>query len=253
MDQYYELSEMYDLLIPEQKGMIDFYSSFVRKKNFVLDVGCGTGRLAFVLEKLGAEVTAIDISSKMIEKAKKKAKNIDSKINFLSGDFLELINEKKYDYIFLSGGVFEYFLTPKFQRRALNKINKLLKDGGKLIFDTITPPTILPFSERKETYDAKLVMKISADVESNDFFEVDSVRQIIKTTSIFDINYVDSCEKRLEYVFHTRYNTPIELMYLLEISDFSLVRFYGEFNKSTFNKNSPYMIFICEKSTDRRE
>ncbi len=50
-----------------------------------LDLGCGTGRLSFILAEKGANVTSVDISAGMIEKASKKLEempNIKDKIEF---------------------------------------------------------------------------------------------------------------------------------------------------------------------------
>lgn len=66
--QYDEISELYDIIIPEPDGIFDFYSDLVKPNDEVLDLGCGTGRLSFILAEKGANVTSVDISAGMIEK-----------------------------------------------------------------------------------------------------------------------------------------------------------------------------------------
>ncbi len=51
-----------------------------------LDVGCGTGRAALVLARLGASVTALDSSPEMLRVATSNAKVVGAHIEFLRGD-----------------------------------------------------------------------------------------------------------------------------------------------------------------------
>ncbi len=59
--------------------------------DFVVDVACGTGDVAFALERAGVRlVTGIDYSSGMIAAAKRKAEKRRSEVNFLEGDAMEM-------------------------------------------------------------------------------------------------------------------------------------------------------------------
>lgn len=52
----------------------------ISKYKTVLDIGCGTGALSYVLYKNGLKVTGIDVAEKMVEKSKEKLKNTDVEI-----------------------------------------------------------------------------------------------------------------------------------------------------------------------------
>ena len=54
----------------------------IKKKN-LLDLGCGGGIVSFPLEKMGAQVTALDAAKENIESAKIEAANRKSKIDFI--------------------------------------------------------------------------------------------------------------------------------------------------------------------------
>ncbi|WP_048151432.1 class I SAM-dependent methyltransferase [Methanolacinia paynteri] len=123
----------------------------------VLDIGCGPGTLAIPLAKAGAEVTAIDIASGMLDRLRATAKeenlNIDAReLSWWTADIDDLGFRKQFDLVLASmtpsiNGVesFEKMIScskglcyySNFVRRGQNpaheEIRKLLepKDGAK--------------------------------------------------------------------------------------------------------------------------
>lgn len=94
-----------DVLIPrfetEQlvEKTLNYINGYFDKKINIADIGTGSGCIAITLKKyLNCEVDAVDISTKALKVAKKNAKNLNTKINFLQGNLLEPLS-KKYDVI----------------------------------------------------------------------------------------------------------------------------------------------------------
>ena len=97
------------------------------KNKKILDIGCGSGRLCYLLGKEGADVIGIDYSKNMIELANKflSTKKINGKIKFLCCDFIKNFEaEKKYD-ISIALGVFDYLDDPI---NFLQKMKNVTKD-----------------------------------------------------------------------------------------------------------------------------
>jgi ubiquinone/menaquinone biosynthesis C-methylase UbiE len=69
----------------------------------VLDVGCGSGSHALILSKRGYTVTGIDVSRKMIEKAKRKTENEGTE--FFVQDMRNLDLNGEFDCAFCMFGV----------------------------------------------------------------------------------------------------------------------------------------------------
>lgn len=92
---------------------------------FILDLGCGTGDIAYELHKMNVNVTGVDYSETMIQKAKSKYPNVDFQVqNILSLDFQE-----QFDAVF-SNAVLHWVKQPK---QALERIYTSLKQGGRFV------------------------------------------------------------------------------------------------------------------------
>ncbi len=84
-----------NLVCQAVEKQIDFLSD-----KEILDFGGGTGLLALPLAKQGKSVTLVDISEKMLERARLKAEQQDIKnIQFLKQDLLKNPLEKEFDLI----------------------------------------------------------------------------------------------------------------------------------------------------------
>lgn len=96
----------------------------------VLDVGTGPGFLALLFAEMGNEVTAIDLSKNMLEKARKNASRKSLNIHFLQGDAENLqLPDEHFDLV-----VNKYLLwTLPDPQKALTEWKRVLKDGGKII------------------------------------------------------------------------------------------------------------------------
>ena len=93
----------------------------------ILDVACGTGVLIpDYLERNAASVTAIDISPKMAELAKKKFPQ--EKVEVLCGDVEETAFDRQFDCIVVYNA-FPHFPDPA---RLIARLTTLLKPGGTL-------------------------------------------------------------------------------------------------------------------------
>ena len=108
-------------------------AAVVRPGDRVLDACCGTGDLAIAARKAGGEVTGVDFSPAMLERARRKA----PEITWVEGDLLALPFE---------GGSFEA-ATVGFGVRnvadlagSLGELRRVLGPGGRVAILEITQP-----------------------------------------------------------------------------------------------------------------
>lgn len=94
----------------------------------VLDAGCGTGWLAPILKPISNVLDGIDLSEKMIEKAKEK----NAYSNLITTDIISYLSENKstYDLVCLADVVCYYGQTAS----LFNSIFNSLTDEGSILF-----------------------------------------------------------------------------------------------------------------------
>ncbi len=93
----------------------------------VLDVGCGSGRVAEVLLKAGVgEYVGCDFSEDMLELAGKRLAPFSDRVKLVTGDFLQLELDGAFDVI-VGLGLFDYLPEPYL---FVGKMRALAREGG---------------------------------------------------------------------------------------------------------------------------
>lgn len=121
-----------------------FFNSIVRnwQGKTVLDIGCGGGFMSEALAKCGAIVTGIDPSALAIEAARKHAQTEGLKIDYQIGAGEALpIASASFDYVVIVD-VLEHV---KSVNCVINEIQRVLKPGGLILFDTINRTPLASF------------------------------------------------------------------------------------------------------------
>ncbi|TCP66515.1 methyltransferase family protein [Baia soyae] len=253
--QYDDISQLYDQFIPEPAGMIEFYLDIPKEKSKILDLGCGSGRLAFALAEQGHEVHAFDISPGMIGRAQKKLDertDLTGKLTFGVSDIRELQIQDEFDFIFITGGVFEYLLTIKEQRKVLDKVKSLLKPNGKFVMDIISPPQICPYSSRQGDGGGKTPNATEELVHSWNEVKFDHYRQVVFTSSFFEAyDQAGKLQDKYNFRFLSRYIMPSEMYHLLENCGYRVNDFYGNYNRAIFRNGSEFMIVVASHSDSK--
>lgn len=104
----------------------------------ILHLQCHFGQDTISLQKLGANVTGVDLSDKAINYAKEIAKELNAEAEFICCDIYNLPKHlhQKFDLVFTSYGVMGWL--PDLDKWA-NIISHFLKPEGKLVFVEFHP------------------------------------------------------------------------------------------------------------------
>jgi SAM-dependent methyltransferase len=126
-----DFDELADLIEPRERG-IDRYDAYLLSlippsARSVLDVGCGLGRLTRAIASGNRNIVGLDVSPRMIARA--KSEGTPAGATFLEGDFLELdLGERRFDCIVSAAALHHMPAAP-----ALRRMCGLLRPGGRLV------------------------------------------------------------------------------------------------------------------------
>lgn len=95
----------------------------------VLDVGCGLGKVTVYLAEKGLDIIGIDISPRMIDLAKKKAREHQVSIDFQAAELNQFLTTKQFDGV-LFAGVLEHIEN---EEQMMRDAQRVLKESGKII------------------------------------------------------------------------------------------------------------------------
>ena len=108
---------------------------YLKSSNVVLDYGCGTGTASCEFSNQVKEIHAIDISSKMIGIAKKKA--VARKVENVHFEKTDIFDKRYKNESFDMILAFNMLHTVSNPQDVMQRINELLKDEG--LFISVTP------------------------------------------------------------------------------------------------------------------
>ncbi len=102
------------------------FLSYLPKDPRVLDAGCGGGTATAVMSYSGAQVTAVDISRKLISEARKQYFNLDFKV----GNFLDLrFPDESFDGVWSHASLVHLESIGEIQK-AISEFHRVLRPGG---------------------------------------------------------------------------------------------------------------------------
>jgi ubiquinone/menaquinone biosynthesis C-methylase UbiE len=199
--------------------MISHYSA--RKVETVLDLGCGTGGHAIPLATRGYNVTGVDISSEMLERATSKVASLglSNKVRFLQSDLSELKLEEKYDTVVCMFAVLSYQVSNKKLLDTFKAVRAHLKPGGIFVCDFWYGPAALrDLPVKREKWISGKETKIRRTASPTVSFNTNSVEVVYDLETFKGDEKVDETTET-----HTmRYFFLPELSLVAELNDLKI-------------------------------
>ncbi|WP_219349878.1 class I SAM-dependent methyltransferase [Helicobacter sp. 13S00477-4] len=124
------LAEILDHRGKKWQEVFKTYAPIAFEKMKVLDVGCGPGIFSILLALLGAKVSAVDYTPKMLDFAKKNASSYKTKINFFQADAQNLAFENDCFDLVVSRNLTWNLSHPQ---KAYKEWHRVLKQGGRFL------------------------------------------------------------------------------------------------------------------------
>lgn len=129
-------AQTYDVCVSDWPGEIDFYRQLAKQSSLdgfpVLELACGTGRVAIPLAEEGARVVGLGKSTAMLDVARKKSEGV-ANLRWVEGDMRSFGLGQTFGLILIPGHSFQNILTAEDQRSCLISIRRHLIPGGTLV------------------------------------------------------------------------------------------------------------------------
>jgi len=129
-------SDLYEIEMEGFKDDIGFYSKYLPEKCSILELGCGTGRIAETLAKKNRHVTAIDKSLYMLNKAVGKK---NTNCSYICMDMRQLAFTPLFDAILISYNTLNLLSEKTDTLSCLKECRSLLTGSGKLYLQLFIP------------------------------------------------------------------------------------------------------------------
>src|SRR5262249_17840060 len=125
-------------------GDVAFYDRLARETGGpVLELACGTGRIALALAEKGLDITGVDISDGMLTVARRKAAGrtalVRDRLALINQDMSELDLGRRFGFAFVPARSFQHLLTIDRQRKSLQAIRRHLEPTGRLALHLFDP------------------------------------------------------------------------------------------------------------------
>jgi SAM-dependent methyltransferase len=205
----------------------------------VLELACGTGRVAIALAEAGFAVTGLDRSEPMLAVAREKIVAADPKVanrlDLVHGDMTAFALGRRFGLVVIAFRSFQSLLSRELQADCLRAIHAHLEPHGRLALNLFDPlldrcaPGSPPFEHAISRGDVWLPNghAVRVAVTARD---VDPLTQVMRETWRFTetdaagtIVRVEDEELRLRWTYRH------ELRYLLELHGFTVEAEYSDF------------------------
>ncbi|WP_152393654.1 class I SAM-dependent DNA methyltransferase [Paenibacillus guangzhouensis] len=243
----YESAYDYDMKYSNDMQGYDLIVEWAKRlQGTILDLGCGTGRLAIPLAMQGFDVEGVDISESMLKLARSKTEERNLDIPFYVMNVTELNVHKPYAMMFMAGNTFQHLLTNLEQDQLLRTVHEHLQKDGIFIFGLRMPNleelgSIQNYEERYRNALNQVVVEEYEEIYN-------PMTQVLSFHIVKNIYGRGNHPEQTEELRQIRYTFPLELERLLQEHAFRIEHRYGSWNKGEVTEESRELIYVCRKS-----
>ncbi len=231
------LAAVYDALNPVGRNQEFYLGLMGEASRTILEVGCGTGRLACALARNGHRVTATDPAAAMLAIARDRPAGHQVTWNESTASNLSL--GRRFGIALMTGHVFQVFLDDPDVRAALATLRRHLAPGGRLALETRNPAardweTWTPAATRTRLQVAGLgEVQVHYDI-----------RSVAGERVTFETHY-RFAEDDVVTATTLRFMSRDRLAAFLAQAGFSDVTWHGDWDHACWTPDSPEIIAVA--------
>lgn len=264
----------YDLDLGDYEGDIDLYERLLSElatteaaatgaDNGVLELGCGTARVALALARSGHAVTGVDISPAMLDIARSHLAAeaaLEGSLELIDGDMRTLDLGRRFGAVLIPLGGLQHMESIDDLAAALATVARHLAPGGFAVID-VEPP----HSEDLESGQQPLVEHWTRDWSPDG--DAGPAGQVTKLVSIdpepsqslrhvtwhFDVQPAKGPLRRRTQQFSLRVVTAGELDLAARLAGLFVRDWYGDYDGAPYEDGSERLVAVLEAEDDAAE
>jgi ubiquinone/menaquinone biosynthesis C-methylase UbiE len=230
------LAACYDSANPSDPAD-DFYLALAGSTpKTILDMGCGTGRLAAALAERGHRVTGADPSAGMMKVARSRPGA--ERVTWVDSDSASLALDERFDLIIMTGHVFQVFLEDDDVRATLRTLRRHLAPGGRLAFETRNPLV----EEWRTWTPSRETLQVPGIGVVDMHYNVTSTDPTFVT---FETHFRFAPDDVAVATTTLRFMSRDELAAFLAEAGFSDIAWFGDWDRSAISATGPEIIVIA--------
>ena len=253
-DPYRDIAEFYDLEHNDLDIDIDLVLNFAQVVGDpILEMGCGSGRILIPLAQAGFNVTGLDVSRPMLNRAEEAiaSAGIHDRVTLFEGDMRDADEAPggPFGLVIFSLNSLMHLTNVDDQRAALRAAGRALDPRGQLIIDTMNPsPEQVRHLLASPHLEGSWELPDGSTVDKWSHRREASAAQVIDTLLWYDRTHADGSLTRTRSSFSLRYVHASELAMMLELSGFIEPMFYGNYDLDPYENDSERIIVTAEVS-----
>jgi SAM-dependent methyltransferase len=235
-------TDFYDYMFPTEsfEKAIDECDQIIKliapQGTDVLDLCCGPARHSVALAKKGYNLTSVDKTKYLLDKAKEYSEKENVSIDLIEQDMRSYCNPGSFNLILNLFHSFGYFAEPEDDLKVVQNMYESLKDSGRVILELMGKEILARiFEETSSTilYNGAKVVQRRKVINSWD--EMENEWLLLKDN-----------EYRSYKIKHRVYSA-MELKDLFECCKFKHIRIYGNLDGADYDNNAERLILVAEK------
>ncbi len=226
------------------KDDIPFYLHQIDKYGDpVLELMCGTGRVAIPIAEKGVNVVGLDASEPMLQQAKSKAAAKGLDVQWVKADVRDFKLDKKFNVIFIPINSVTHLHDLNSIKACFRCVREHLALDGRFIIDVFTPDLNILIRDPNKRYPVAHYDDPDGGgpvvVTENNVYDPASQINHIKWYHQID----DGDERVVE--LNMRILFPQELDELLVYNGFTIEHKFGNYDQSPYDSASPKQLMVC--------
>ena len=227
-------------------AVLDFYRrQIARYGEPVLELACGSGRLTIPLAEAGVQVTGLDLSEAMLNRAIAKAADRGVQLSLVRGDIRNFQLGQAFKCIVIPAQSLTHLHTREEIEACFSCVQRHLAEDGRFVIELFHPWVELLARDSGQRYgvgeyedphggDSRVFVTEETRYEAAT--QVNHIRWFFRT---------EGESKETELTFAMRQFFPQEIEALLWYNGFLIEQKYGGYDEQEFASDSPKQLLVC--------